>query len=271
MSVSRPNQIRVLAQRELDAVVRTRTYLVLVVLFGVAILSIPALGGAGGYLPLVLNLTTPVELLVPVLAFAFGYQAVRTDAERGELDVVRTYPVDRATYVIGVFLGRSATLLPTVLVPLTLAAAFVPLTSQPTPSFLASAATVDDPLYYVRFVVLATAYALVTLGIALGVSSVARSRRHGLALTVTTLLILVLGLDIAVIGGIATAVVNPDGLGTVLMISPASSFRGLVLAFAATPIEGVSVPAPTVLPAIIGLVVWLVGALSLATVAVWRA
>lgn len=271
MSASRPAQVRALAQRELDAVVRTRSYLVLVALFAVVILSIPALGGAGGYLPLVLNLTTPVEVLVPVLAFAFGYQAIRADAERGELDVVRTYPVDRATYVLGVFLGRSATLALTVFVPLTLAAAVVPLSSQPAPSFLASAATVDDPVYYARFVVLATAYAFVSLGIALAVSSIARSRRQGLGLAVTTLLILVFGLDIAVIGGITSAVVTPDGLGTALAISPASSFRGLVLAFAATPIEGLSVPTPTVLPAIIGLLGWLVGTLSLATVTVWRA
>lgn len=271
MSDGRLRQVRALAQRELDAVVRTRTYLILVALFALAVASVPALGGAGGYLPLVLNLTTPVEVLVPVLAFAFGYQAIRADAERGELDVIRTYPLGRATYVLGVYLGRAAAVLATVLVPLALAAAFVPLTSQPAPSFLASAATVDDPVYYVRFVAIAGAYALVALGIAVAVSTVARSRREGLGLAASTLLVVVFGLDLAVVGGLTTGVVGPEGLSTALALSPASAFRGLVLAFAATPVAAASAPAPAALPGAVGLLGWFAGTLALATVTVWRA
>jgi len=271
MSDGRLRQVRALAQRELDAVVRTRTYLVLVTLFGLAVASVPALGGAGGYLPLVLNLMTPVEVLVPVLAFAFGYQAIRADAERGELDVIRTYPVRRATYVLGVFLGRATAVLAAVLVPLALAATFVPLASQPAPSFLASAATVDDPIYYVRFVSITGVYAVVALGIAVAVSTVARTRREGLALAVSTLLVVVVGLDLAVVGGLTTGVVGPDGLGAALALSPASAFRGLVLAFAATPVAGASAPAPAALPSVVGLFGWLIGTLALATVTVWRA
>lgn len=270
MSSDRREQVWAIAQRELDTVVRTPAYLALSVTFAIVVLAVPLLGGAGGYIPLLLNLLTPVEVLVPVVAFGFGYRAIRADAERGELDVVRTYPVARSTYVAGVFVGRGAVVALSVLVPLVLAAFAVPLADQPTPSFLATAGTVDNPAFYVRFVVLAVAYAVVALAAALAVSGLARSTRQGIGLAIVVVLVLVVGLDVAVVAGVGAGVVGTDLLGVVLAASPASAFRGLVLALGATPLSDVGPVAPTVLASVLGLLAWFGGAIALAAVTVWR-
>ncbi|MFB6073685.1 MAG: ABC transporter permease [Haloarculaceae archaeon] len=265
----RRERLLAVAQREFDALLRARVPLLLVALFGLGILAIPVLGGAGGYLPLVLNLAAPVEVLVPVLAVGLGYRAVVADEQRGELDVIRTYPVARSTYVLGTFLGRGALLLAAVVVPLALAALAVPLSSQPVPSFLATHATVDSPAYYARFVVLAALYALVALAVVLPVSALARTTSRGVALGVTTLLVLVLGLDLAVFAGVTRGLIGPHTLGLALAASPASAFRGLVLSLAATPVQGVGFTAPGPLLSLVGLLAWLVGALAVATTTVW--
>ncbi|WP_225333954.1 ABC transporter permease [Halomicrobium urmianum] len=269
MSADRGDQVLALAQREFDALLRTPAYLLLAALFGLSVLAVPLLGGAGGYLPLVLNLATPVEVLVPVLAVGLGYRAVVADEARGELEVLRTYPIDRATYVAGTYLGRAALLAVAVAAPLVLGVLAVPLTDQPAPSFLASHATVDSPTYYARFAFLAVVYALVVLAVVMPLSAVARSRRRAVALAVTAVLLVVLGIDFALLAGVAEGLIGPANLGPALAASPASAFRGLVLSLAAAPVQSGSFPAPSPLPGAVSLLAWFVGSLALASVIVW--
>jgi ABC-2 type transport system permease protein len=266
---SRSRQVVALAQREFTTLVRTRTYAALGLVFAVLVVGMPLLGSAGGFLPLVLDLLLPVEVLVPVLALAFGTWSVLADAERGELDVIRTYPVDRSTYVLGAYLGRATGLLVVVLVPLAVVGALAPTLGDPATSVLASHGTVDSPTYFARFIALVGGYALVTLAMAMAVSSVSRSRRQGLALAVVALLGVVVGFDLLVVAGVGQGVVGADTLPTVLAFSPPGAFRGLVLGTAAGGLVETGPPAANVAASALGLLGWLVCSLLVATLAVW--
>lgn len=255
------------AGRELTTVVRTRAFLALAGGFAVVIAALAWTAGAVGYVPLVLDLLTPVEVLVPALALAFGYRTVLGDAERGELDVIRTYPVSRATYVLGAYLGRAAALLVAVLVPLSAVALLVPLFGGVETSVIASHAATDSPVRYVRFVVLTAVFALVVMAAAIAVSTNARSSRAGVAVAVTLGVALVVGFDAGIVAGLVGGVVPADALELALGLSPNSAYRGLVLESVVGGVAGA--PATSPLPSVLGLLAWLVGALAVATVTVW--
>ena len=83
-------------------------------------------------------------------------------------------------------------------------------------------------------------------------------------------ILLVVGLDSALIGSLTGGLVSPDGITALLAFSPNSAYRSLVFALSVAP-TGVSVPAgPTVLVSSIGLVAWLVAALGSASLLAWR-
>jgi ABC-type transport system involved in multi-copper enzyme maturation permease subunit len=265
----RSEQLRALAQREFDTLVRTRSYAALAVVFGLVIVGFPLAGGVGGYLPIVIDLLWPVEVLVPVVAFGFGTWSVLADAQRGELEVVRTYPVARGTYVLGVYLGRAVGLLLTILVPLLVVGLAVPLLREPATSVLASHGTVDSPGYFLRFVVITCGYGLVVLALAMAVSVLARSRRSGIAAGALAVLAVVVGFDLALVFGIGHGFVGEDTLALALGVSPPSAFRGLVLASAAGGLVESGPTAASVPASVAGLGGWLLLGLGVAVARVW--
>ncbi|WP_132059151.1 ABC transporter permease subunit [Halorussus amylolyticus] len=268
--MSRPAFDRLLAVvgRELTTVVRTRAFLALTAGFAAVVGMLAWTANAGGYVPLVLDLLAPVEVLVPALALAFGYRALLGDDERGELDVVRTYPVSRATFVFGTYLGRASALLVAVLVPLLAVAAVVPLSGGTESSFLATHAGMDSPIRYVRFVVLTAGFALVVAAVAIAISATAGTARAGLALATAFGVALVLGFDAGLVAGLAGGVVPDAALPSLLALSPNSAFRGLVLE---TVVGGVETGTPAASPVagLAGLGAWLVASLAVAVFAVW--
>ena len=87
-------QFRALFVRELRTVVRTRVYLLVALGVWALVVALVATGGGGqsGYLPAVVDLLLPLELLVPAIAIAVGYRSVVADLERGELAPGCTWP-----------------------------------------------------------------------------------------------------------------------------------------------------------------------------------
>lgn len=265
----RSEQLRAVAQREFDTLVRSRAYALLAAVFGLIIVGFPLVGGVGGYLPVVLDLLWPVEVLIPVLAFGFGTWTVLADAQRGELEVIRTYPVTRGTYVLGVYLGRAVGLLVAILLALLVVAVAVALLREPATSVLASHGTVDSPAYLVRFAVLSAGYGLVALALAMAVSSLARSRRSGVAAGAVAVLAVVVGLDLAVVLGLGHGLLGEGTLALALGISPPSAFRGLVLSSAAGGFVETGPAAASVPASVAGLLGWLVVGLGVAVVGAW--
>ena len=263
------------AQREFLTVVRTPMLLLLAGGYVLLVGGVAWLGASGAYLALVLDLLTPLEVLVPVLAFAFGYRALLGDRESGELETLRTYPIASGGYVLGVYLGRAVVVLGVILLGLFGSAVFVPMSGAEQLSVIATHATVDSPSSARRsatstYIILTALFALVVLAVAILVSAAARSTRGGLALAAGAVITLVVGLDSALVGSLTGGLVSPEGVTTLLALSPSSAYRSLVFALSVAP-TGVSVPAgPTVVVSSLGLVGWLVAALGLAALLTWR-
>ena len=64
------------ADRELTTVVRTPAYVLAAAGFVVVVLGLALASGLTGYVPLAVDLLAPVEVLVPLLAVAFGYRSL---------------------------------------------------------------------------------------------------------------------------------------------------------------------------------------------------
>lgn len=258
------------AQREFVTVLRTRMLLAFGVGYVLLVAGIAWLGASSAYLALVLDLLTPVEVLVPVLAFAVGYRALLGDRTSGELATLRTYPISSGGYVLGVYLGRAVVVLGVILTGLLVSAAVVPTSQERQLSVIASHATIDSPALYLRYVLLTALFALVVLAVALLISAAARSSRGGLAMATGAVIVLVVGLDGALLAALTGGLVAPDGITALLALSPASAYRRLVFAASVAP-TGVSVPqGPTALVSGLGLAAWFCGSLAATALLAWR-
>ncbi|MFB6184777.1 MAG: ABC transporter permease subunit [Haloarculaceae archaeon] len=270
-STSDPRRLLVIANRELWTLLRSRLVLALAVGFVAVVAALGWLGNAGGgYLPLTLTLLTPLEALVPLLGFALGYRAILDERARGELAVLRTYPVDRRTYVGGLFLGRAVALVTVVLLALAVAGLQVAFFQQQGTTVLATHATVDSPVLYLRFVALTAGYALVTLALALAVSALATTSRGALALAALAFVGFVLGLDASLVVGLGAGLLSESTLTAATALSPPSAYRALVVAVSVTPVAPGFAETPPAWLASLGLVGWGAGLLGVAGVAVWR-
>jgi ABC-2 type transport system permease protein len=259
----------VVADRELRTLLRSRIVQLLAVGFLAIVLVLGWFGNAGGgYVPLALTLTSPLEVLIPLLGFALGYRAVYDQRVRGELAVARTYPVGPVAYVAGVFLGRAVVLLVTVIVGVASAGLLVALFQSESVSVLAAHATADSPLLYVRLVFLSALYALAALAVALAVSASLATTRNALAVAVVVVVAFVLGGDV---GAIAALSGGPEGAATALVaLSPPSAFRSLVLALVVRPVAPQFGPTVSPLLTGTGLLAWIGGALAIAAAVIHR-
>lgn len=269
--MTRADRLAAVIERELWTAARTRSLLAVAAGFLLVVLALGGLatGGTGGYVAVAIDLLTPLELLVPLLAFAFGYRAVRGDAERGELAVLRTYPLTAAEYLVGAFVGRAVVVVGTVLAGLLAAGAVAALAAPSPVQFLASHAAGDTMVVFVRFLVLTAGYAAVVLALALAVSAVARSTREALALAAAVLVAVGAGFDLALVAALGRGLLGAGGAAVAVALSPASAYRGLVLVTVADPSLSGATPANPA-AATLGLVGWLALALAIATVAIRR-
>lgn len=267
---ARRDRLLSVVEREFRTAVRTRALVALSLAFAAVSLGLAWTGGAASYVATALSLLTPIEVLVPALAFAFAYRSVLEDRRSGELEVLRTYPLGRWTYVLGVYLGRGAALLSVVVATLLAAGLLSTLAGGPANDVIASHSAGDSPLLYLRFVALTALFAAVALAAVVAVSAVAGGVRTALALGLAVAVALALGLDLGILAGLSGGWIPEGGLAWLLALSPASAFRGLTLELVVGP---VATPAASSLAPVLnalGLFAWLGGALAVGTYAVWR-
>ena len=259
----------VVATRELRTVAKTPALLALAGVFVMSIVGVAwaGTGGSGGFVPLTLDLLTFVEVLVPLLAFAFGYRAILDDRLTGELDMLRTFDVDRVAYVGGVYVGRAVALVGVVVVSLLIAGILVPTLTADQPTFLAQNRAADSVLRFVRFIALSAGFTLVALAVTLAVSAAARTLRTAFVLATALTVAFVVGVDTALIAGLTSDVVPPENVALLLTASPNSAFRGLVLEVAVGVVGGTSVNAGSTPLNALALLLW--GLLGLG-ISVWR-
>lgn len=257
-------------RREVSTVMVTPGYVVLCVALVVVTSAVALVGGGfeAGYLSTVVDLLTPMQLLVPIVAVALGYTAILGDIQRGELDVFRTYPVRAWHVVTGVFLGRALAVAVAIGLPLLLLLVPIALTDTPRLPMYATHTGMDSPVLYLRLVVLTLLFALVMVAVAVALSALVSTARGSIAAAGVTLFVLLVGLDLAVAFGFSLGLVGESGLTTAVAISPLGAYRGLVLETAIVVTEGTGPQAAAPLASVLGLLVWGVGSLLVATLSV---
>ncbi|MEF8819938.1 MAG: ABC transporter permease subunit [Haloferacaceae archaeon] len=260
---------RATVRRELRTVARSGGALALAGAVGSALVGLAWASTSTAYATTVLSLLTPVELLVPALTAALCYRSVLGDRERGELALVRTYPVRLRTYLAGVYVGRATAVVVASVVPLLVAAA-VPALRGPESAFLATHGGLDSPVLFARFVVLTALFAATITAVVVALSAVARTVRRGVALAAALVVVVVVGLDLAVVAGLATGLLPEEALAAALVVGPNGAYRSLVLQTVVAPVVTSPVRAGATLPALASLFVWSGGALVVATRAAAR-
>lgn len=253
-------------RRELTTVVVTPTVVTLGLFTTAVVLGIAVVGGGyqAGYVATIVDLLTPLELLVPVLAIALGYNAVMGDKRRGELDVLETYPIESWQLIIGVYLGRAIGLVVILAFPLLLVLGLTTVGGTPRLPMYASHTGVDSPGLYLRMVVLTVAFALVVLAVAIAVSALVSSARAGLVAGGLLVIVLAFGLDLAVAYGFSLGVLSDSNLMQALAASPLSAYRGLVLETAVVTAEGTGPRTATPGASALGLAIWAIVSLAVA-------
>ena len=219
-------------RRELRTIVRTPGYLLLVLGLFAVVFGVLVVGGGGetGFIPAIVDLLVPTELLVPVLAVIFGYRALLTDTKSGEYAVVRTYPIGVGSYVAGVVIARMMAFLAIVTVVYGAGGVYVWMTAAPDTGIYATHAGVDSPLVFVRFLVFVLALGVTYLLLAVAVSTIANSRRGAMALGA---LVVIVGTaaELGIVAALAAGTVAVDSVAATLALTPNSAFRGLVFEY----------------------------------------
>ncbi|MFC6719007.1 ABC transporter permease [Natrialbaceae archaeon GCM10025810] len=260
-----------IVRREVRTLARTRTFYVLSAALAIVLVTVAVLGSASaGYVPTVVNLITPLELLVPVVAIAFGYRAIVADRERGELDVLVTYPISTRELVLGIYVGRAIGILVAITAPLLLVGASVAFLREDPPEIYATHAGADSPILFARFVVLTLVFALAVLAIALAISALTSGTRSALALAIVGLVVLLVGFDLALVFGFANSLISDSSLIDAIAISPLSAYRGLVFETVITTAAGTGPKSASPIASVGSLVIWTIASLGVATWAVNR-
>jgi len=253
-------------EHELRTLRRTRSVWVLGVGFVLLVLGVALLGGTSGWVPLSVALLAPLELLVPALAAALGYRSILADRERDELSMLRTYPLGPGTYALGVYAGRLVAVLGIVVGALLLAGLVVPLTG-PSPASLTRTGGLDSPVYYLRFVSLTALFAAAALALMVLLSALARNARRGVVAAIGATVVVALGADLGFVLAFGADLVSASSLPWYLTLSPASGYRGLVLAHVVAPVTVATEPVSPYL-GFVSLALWTAFAVVFAG---WRA
>ena len=259
-------QFRALFVRELRTVVRTRVYLLVALGVWALVVGLVATGGGGesGYLPAVVDLLLPLELLVPAVAIAVGYRSVVADLERGELAVLDSYDVPAWVYVAAIYAGRAIALAAMLVGGLVVAGVLIALSASPDTGIYATHTGVDSPVLFGRFIVLTVLYGLTILGLVVLISVVARSTRTALALAAGGVVLVVAGGDALIILGLSEEWLAADSLFGALATVPNSAYRGLVFETVVGVASGVDSGYAAARWSAVGLLGWLVGSLAVA-------
>lgn len=257
---------RALLGRELRTAARTRSYYLLGLAIGGILLGL-TLGGGGaatGYIPTVVDLLLPLELLVPVVAIAIGYRAIPADLDRGEVAMLDTYAVSPATYVGAVYLGRAAVLSAIVGGALVVVGLLVAITAAPDTGVFATHSGVDSPILFGRFLVLTLLFGNALLAVVLLASVVVATMRTAIVAAIGAVLVVVVGGEAAILLGVLDGVFGESTLQIALGLVPNSAYRGLVFETVVSVLSAGESGYASPLVSMVGLLLWTAGSLGLA-------
>ncbi|MDZ7687465.1 MAG: ABC transporter permease subunit [Halobacteriales archaeon] len=270
-NVTKTHVCRTVFEREIRTVLRTRAYIALGLVYAVVVVAVAWFSGGveSGYLPTAVSLSTPSELLVPVVSFALGYRVVLNDRATGELEVLKTYGIGRAEYVVGVYAGRLLALVVVLTVPLFVVGALSWYYAGPHTTVLAWHGGADNEILLVRFAFLTVLFGASVLSLSVAVSAVSDSVRSALALVVVVWLAIAVGADVGIMSAVLTERLGDTGVVWLTSLSPNTAYRGLVMETVVGVAVG-DVRATSVAASTLSLLSWTVVPLAVAVFGVWR-
>lgn len=267
MTAKRFERFTAVLERELWTVARSRGFYALAGGFALLVFGLAFAMELSSYVPLVLSLLLPLEVVVPALAAAFGFRSVLADREREELTVLRTFPITPSSYILGIYVGRLVPLFVTIGIPLFCLWVAIPLFGG-AETFLYQTSGLDSPVLYFRFVSLTLLFGAVLLSLMVLISSLVDTGRRALVLVIATVLVSTLGIDLVTIfatSGTSAARAAP----ALTAFGPNGAYRSLVLALVVGPVLSGGVDVTLLVVGAISLLLWLFAPLLVSSVIVW--
>jgi Cu-processing system permease protein len=211
-----------LARREYRLAVRSRWALGVALVFGLFTTAVVQFGassvGPSRFDAVVATIAELGVYLVPLTALAVGYDAVVGADERGSLELLLALPVTKGRVVVGTAVGRAAVLSGAMLL------GFVP-GALLTVRYLGIGSL--GPYAAVALAAVLTACAM--LGVAVLVSTVARTKTHALGAALAIWLWVALLHDLVALGAVAGFDLGSGAIAAAVVLNPVDCFRVLAL------------------------------------------
>ncbi|ELY56073.1 hypothetical protein C491_14027 [Natronococcus amylolyticus DSM 10524] len=215
-------QLRAVAETEYRLAVRGRWAIALTAVFAAFALGLTTFSGSSvspeGFERTVASLAVLAVYLVPLVALAFGYDAVVGREESGWLRTLFALPVERAWIVVGTLIGRAVVLASATILGFGVAGGFL-LLEFGLGGFDA----------YVQFLLAAVGLGLVFLAVGVLVSALAREKTHALGIALLIWAWFVLVHDLLGLGIVAAFDLSGTAVSAMLLANPTGIFRALVL------------------------------------------
>ena len=261
-------QLLVVAETEYRLALRSRWALAMTAIFAAFALGLTTFSGSSaspeGFERTVASLAVLAVYLVPLVALAFGYDAVVGREASGWLHTLFALPVARGWLVVGTAVGRAVVLASATIVGFAVAG-----------GFLLAEFGLTGADAYVRFVLVTVCLGLAFLAVAVLVSTLAREKTHALGASLLAWAWFVLVHDLLGLGLVAAFDLPDTAVSALVLANPTGVYRALVLGsldaggdagFATILAEaGLSTP---VLATV--MIAWIVLPTALATIAIRR-
>jgi Cu-processing system permease protein len=216
-------QIRVIAGKEFHDRIRNRWVLAVSLVFAAFTLAISYFGAAAqgavgfqGIEPLIASLVSLAIYLLPLIALLLGFDALVGERERGTLNLLLSYPINRVELLLGKYVGLAAALTCATLAGFGLAGVVIVVR-----------APVADWYQYAGFVISAVLLGWVFLSLAVSASAFCASRTSASGVAIALWFFFVLVYDLLLLG--ALVLTGGAALGPLfpllLMLNPADVFR----------------------------------------------
>lgn len=251
-----------IARREYRLAVRSRWALGVALLFGFFTAAVVQFGassvGPGRFDAVVATIAELGVYLVPLAALAVGYDAVVGAHERGSLELLLALPVSPGRVVVGTALGRATVLVGSMLL------GFVP-----GGLLLVRYLGVASVGPYAAVALAAALTGCAMLGVAVLLSTVARTKTHALGASLAVWLWAALLHDLAALGAVAGFDLGSGAIAAAVLLNPVDCFRVLALSqvdVVAGGFAGVLAQAGLSTPVVAAaLIAWLVVPVAVAT------
>ncbi|WP_265109729.1 ABC transporter permease [Halosolutus halophilus] len=215
-------QLFVVAETEYRLAIRSRWAIALTAIFAAFALGLTTFSGSAvspqGFERVVASLAVLAVYLVPLVAFAFSYDAVVGREESGWLQTLFALPVSRSWVVLGTLLGRATVLASATIVGFGVAGGFL-LLEYGLAGFDA----------YVGFLLGTVGLGLAVLAIGVLLSTIAREKTHALGIALLAWAWFVLVHDLLGLGLVAAFGLSETAVSAMVVANPTAVFRALVL------------------------------------------